>query len=790
VTTKFSQFGAGGIVRTTDIVVGLRGGSNIQFLPSGISDSNGAHILTYSQAIGVGSASNYIDFINAFTASSPTISAKGTDTNVNLILQGQGATGYVQISSTGAMIIPIGTTGQRPGGAAGEFRYNSTTGLLEWYNAVTAAWQSTNTTSLSTQTYVTNTDQTATLPNSQPLSALATGIAYVTTATGIVGSRTLTGTANRLAVTNGTGSAGNPTFDIDTAYVGQTSITTLGTIGTGTWAGTAIGAIHGGTSQTTYILGDILYASTANTLSKLTGNTTSGIQYLSQTGTGAVSAAPVWATISGGDITGTALTKVDDTNVTLTLGGTPTTALLRTASITAGWAGVLSGARGGTGVANTGLTITLGGNILTAGALTLAGAFAATFNFSNTTNVTFPVSGILATTGGASIPSIVQGDLLYGSNTNVLSALAKDTNATRYLSNTGASNNPAWAQIALATGVSGQLPLANGGTNANLTASNGGIFYSTATAGAILAGTTTANQVLLSGSSTAPTWSTATYPAGATANQLLYAASTNAWSGLNSANNGTLVTSNTGVPSISSTLPAAVQGNITTVGALASGSLTTGFTAVAIPQGGTGGTTAAAASANLLIPFSNMHVFTSNGTFTPSANTTVVYVKVWGGGGGGGGGGATPGSGGGGGGYSEGFVAVTPSVGVAVTVGGGGAGGTTGIGGSAGGLASFAGGTTLTGNAGGGGAYGSSPAVGGTGTGGTLNVTGQTGQPGGSSLGGNGGGAWGGNGGGAAYGSVNSGIAAVGFAGGGAGGGGPAGYSGGAGAPGLVLVYY
>ncbi len=56
------------------------------------------------------------------------------------------------------------------------------------------------------------------------------------------------------------------------------------------------------------------------------------------------------------------------------------------------------------------------------------------------------------------------------------------------------------------------VTLAQGGTNANLTASNGGIFYSTGSAGAILAGTATAGQVLLSGSSAAPTWSTATYP--------------------------------------------------------------------------------------------------------------------------------------------------------------------------------------------------------------------------------------------------------------------------------------
>ncbi len=95
----------------------------------------------------------------------------------------------------------------------------------------------------------------------------------------------------------------------------------------------------------------------------------------------------------------------------------------------------------------------------------------------------------------------------------------------------------------------GTLKLGNGGTGANLSASNGGIFYSTATTGAILSGTATANQILLSGSSTTPAWSTATYPATTTINQLLYSSATNTISGISTANNGVLITSNSGVPS-------------------------------------------------------------------------------------------------------------------------------------------------------------------------------------------------------------------------------------------------
>jgi hypothetical protein len=41
--------------------------------------------------------------------------------------------------------------------------------------------------------------------------------------------------------------------------------------------------------------------------------------------------------------------------------------------------------------------------------------------------------------------SVVQGNILYGSAADTIALLAKDTNATRYLSNTGSSNNPAWA---------------------------------------------------------------------------------------------------------------------------------------------------------------------------------------------------------------------------------------------------------------------------------------------------------------------------------------------------------
>ena len=63
--------------------------------------------------------------------------------------------------------------------------------------------------------------------------------------------RTITGTASRLSVADGDGVAGEPTIDIDAAYVGQASITTLGTITTGVWTGTDIAVADGGSGRGT-----------------------------------------------------------------------------------------------------------------------------------------------------------------------------------------------------------------------------------------------------------------------------------------------------------------------------------------------------------------------------------------------------------------------------------------------------------------------------------------------------------------------------------------------------------
>jgi hypothetical protein len=90
-----------------------------------------------------------------------------------------------------------------------------------------------------------------------------------------------------------------------------------------------------------------------------------------------------------------------------------------------------------------------------------SGQFAPGTLCGNATGSLAPPRSVAAGAFGFITVTVVQGDLVYGSASGVLSALPKDTNATRYLSNTGTSNNPAWAQVSLTSGVTGNLPLAN-----------------------------------------------------------------------------------------------------------------------------------------------------------------------------------------------------------------------------------------------------------------------------------------------------------------------------------------
>lgn len=83
-----------------------------------------------------------------------------------------------------------------------------------------------------------------------------------------------------------------------TNQVGYSTIATVGTITSGTWNGTAIGATYGGTGLTSYAAGDLIYSSATNTLSKLTKP--SATSFLQMTSAGVPSWTDTIPTTDGG----------------------------------------------------------------------------------------------------------------------------------------------------------------------------------------------------------------------------------------------------------------------------------------------------------------------------------------------------------------------------------------------------------------------------------------------------------------------------------------------------------
>jgi hypothetical protein len=251
--------------------------------------------------------------------------------------------------------------------------------------------------------------------------ATATTTPAITLTTTITGLLKGNGTAISSAVAN-------------TDYQSPITLTTTGTSGVATFNGTTLnipnyGATAGMSNPMT-TLGDIIVGDTGGTPIRLAGNTLSAKRFLTQTGTGAASALPSWGTIAASDIaSGQALTETDDTNVTLTLGGTPSTALLQAVSLTLGWTGQLAISRGGTGLSalgtqgqllrvNTGATaleyftptyissaitsIGTAGNLQTGAAQTLAtGTTGTDFNIASATNThTFNIPDASASARG------------------------------------------------------------------------------------------------------------------------------------------------------------------------------------------------------------------------------------------------------------------------------------------------------------------------------------------------------------------------------------------------------
>ena len=135
------------------------------------------------------------------------------------------------------------------------------------------------------------------LTNSRVRAALSagTGITY-DQSTGIITATNVSAALSGTSDTNVTISLGG---SYSSALLAATSIT-LG------WTG-LLSAARGGTGVGSYVLGDMLYSSTTNTLSTLPGNYTTTKKYLTQSGTGVVSSAPTWSTIAASELTGTSL---------------------------------------------------------------------------------------------------------------------------------------------------------------------------------------------------------------------------------------------------------------------------------------------------------------------------------------------------------------------------------------------------------------------------------------------------------------------------------------------------
>lgn len=164
-------------------------------------------------------------------------------------------------------------------------------------------------------------------------------------------------------------------------------------------------------------------------------------------------AIPTFRTLVNADISGggVALTKVDDTNVTLTLGGSASSSLVNPASITAGWSGQLSVPRGGTGLSSLTSHNLLIGN----------GASSPTLLAPGSTGQVLASNGVSADPSWQSAPSAFGQALTRVNDTNVTLTLG------------GTPNTAVLSATSITVGWTGVLGLARGGTNADLSTTGG-----------------------------------------------------------------------------------------------------------------------------------------------------------------------------------------------------------------------------------------------------------------------------------------------------------------------------
>ena len=319
---------------------------------------------------------------------------------------------------------------------------------------------------------------------------------------------TLAGTDGSTLNVGAGGTLGSAAYTASTAYApaaGSASVTTLGTITSGTWTGSAIGISYGGTGATSKVaafdalspattLGDLIYSDGTDNV-RLAGNTAASKRFLTQTGTGTVSAAPGWNAIIDGDLP-SALTGKTYNGLTLTAnatgfqiaGGTTAKTLVIGNNLT------LAGTDGST--LNIGGGGTLGSAAYTAStAYAPAAGSASVTTLGTVTTGTWNATAVGAAYGGTGQASYTIGDILYASGATALSKLTGVVTGNALISG-GVGAAPSWGKIGLTTHVSGTLPVANGGTGVTTSTGTGNNVLS---AGPTLTGTTTVASIAPSG---------------------------------------------------------------------------------------------------------------------------------------------------------------------------------------------------------------------------------------------------------------------------------------------------
>lgn len=209
-----------------------------------------------------------------------------------------GQAGVLTILGTGAVTLPQGTQGQRPAtAAAGMFRYDVDTTLLEYYNGTT--WAPLATSASSVSSVAANSNSSGLTITGSPITGAGTfqftldaGLQNLSThsTTGLLvatgadtwASRTIAGTAGNIVVVNGDGIAANPTVDLAT-------VTNPGTGGSFVKVTTdTFGRV---TNSTAVVTADIT-ALVDNTYVNLSGDTMASGANLTFTGGGEVLGLP------------------------------------------------------------------------------------------------------------------------------------------------------------------------------------------------------------------------------------------------------------------------------------------------------------------------------------------------------------------------------------------------------------------------------------------------------------------------------------------------------------------